>query len=246
MNFKDKVVVITGGNSGIGKAIAEKFDQQGAKIVIFGRQKGTLEKSLKEFKQAIAIQGDIRKLSDIERLFEETKKNFGKVDVLIANAGIAARRDVQEVDEAFFDEIVDINYKGLYFTVQRSIPYLNPGASVVLISSIAAHVGIASHSVYSSTKAAVSRLARNFSADLIGKGIRVNALSPGFTDTPIFDPLKKSNPQEIKKYTQTIPMKRFAEASEVADAAVFLSSPQASYIVGVDLIIDGGVTAIRQ
>jgi len=243
-DFKDKVVVITGGNSGIGEAIASRFDQEGAKIVIFGRDQQKLNQVSQELHQCIGIQGDVQKLSDIERLFKSTHDKFGKVDVLIANAGIASRRHVEEVDEHYFDEMVNINYKGVYFTVQRSIPYLNKGASVILISSVVQQIGFRSHSVYSSTKAAVSMLARNFAADLTDRGIRVNAISPGYTDTPIFDPLKSQKPDLLEKYSQDIPVKRFATSLEIAEAALFLSSPKASYIVGIDLVVDGGVSAI--
>ncbi len=244
-DFYNKVVVITGGNSGIGEAIAHKFDQEGAKVVIFGRDQNKLDAVCQKLHQGIAVKGDIQKLSDIENLFKITEKTFGKVDVLVANAGIASRKVVDEVDEDYFDEMVNINYKGVYFTVQRSIPLLNPGASVILISSIACHVGILNHSVYSSTKAAVSMLARNFAADLIKRKIRVNAISPGFTDTPIFDSAKKENSHLIEECCTAIPLARFGDPSEIAEAAAFLSSPQAAYIVGIDLVVDGGVTAIN-
>jgi NAD(P)-dependent dehydrogenase (short-subunit alcohol dehydrogenase family) len=243
-DFTNKIVVITGGSSGIGKAIAEKFDQQGAKVVIFGRDQHKLNQVCKTLRETIAVQGDVRNIADIEKLFKHTHDAFGKIDVLIANAGIASRRFVQEVDERFFDDIVATNYKGVYFTVQRSIPHLNAGASVVLISSTARHIGCRNHSVYSSAKAAVSMLARSFAADLVDRGIRVNAISPGFTDTPLFDSVKDKTPHLIAKYTNDIPLKRFATASEVAEAALFLSSPKAAYIVGTDLVIDGGVSSI--
>lgn len=244
-DFENKVVVITGGNSGIGEAIAKKFDALGANIVIFGRDQNKLSNVCKQLRKAIAVQGDVRRLSDIDKLYKATEEAFGKIDVLVANAGVGGRRFVGEVDEKFFDDMVSINYKGLYFTVQKSISSLNKGASVLLISSIACHIGWRNNSVYSSTKAAVSMLARNFSADLISQGIRVNAISPGFTETPIFDPIKQSNPQMFADFNKSIPLHRFAEPSEIADAAAFLASPQAAYIVGIDLVVDGGVTAIH-
>ncbi len=243
-DFKDKVVVITGGNSGIGRAIAEKFDQEGAKIVIFGRDQHKLDRVCKTLRQAITVQGDVCNLSDIDQLFQQAYATFGKVDVLVANAGVASRRFVGDVDEAFFDEMVNINYKGVYFTVQRSLPYLEKGSSIILISSAAQQIGVRHHSVYSSTKAAVSMLARNFSADLVDRGIRVNAISPGYTDTPIFDTAKNKNPDIISQRTNEIPLKRFADPSEIAEAALFLSSSKAAYIVGIDLVVDGGVSNI--
>lgn len=244
-DFTDKVVVITGGNSGIGEAIARKFNDEGAKIVIFGRDKHKLDSLCKQFQSAISVSGDVRKVADIEKIFLETEKAFGKVDILIACAGIATRKIVDEVDEKLFDEMVDTNYKGVFFTIQRSIPSLKTGSSIVLISSSACHKGWRNHSVYSSTKAAVSMLARNFAADLIERGVRVNAISPGFTDTPIFDSTKSNAPHQITEYLKSIPVKRFAEPSEIADAVLFLASPKASYIVGVDLVVDGGASSIH-
>lgn len=243
--FKDKVVVITGGNSGIGEAIAHKFDQEGAKVVIFGRDQNKLDRTCQELRQTLAVKGDVKNLFDLDELFKKTTQKFGKIDVLIANAGIASRKHVSEVDEEFFDDMVTTNYKGVYFTVQKSLSSLNPGASIILISSLACHVGAPNHSVYSSTKAAVSMMARNFSADLIDRGIRVNAISPGFIETPMFDPVKADNPNSLIEIAQKVPVKRFGDAEEIADAALFLSSNKAAYIVGVDLVVDGGVSALR-
>ncbi|EFB41300.1 hypothetical protein pah_c047o079 [Parachlamydia acanthamoebae str. Hall's coccus] len=242
--FTNKVVVITGGNSGIGEAIAKKFDQEGAKIVIFGRDQNRLETVCKELNQAVYVQGDVRLIPDLDKLFATAIQNFGKIDVLVANAGISTRKKIEEVDEELFDEMVSINYKGVYFTVQRSIPHLNTNSSVILISSAAAHKGWRFHSVYSSTKAAVSMLARNFAADLIDKGIRVNAVSPGFTDTPIFDETKAVNPKQLEEFTKGIPLKRFASSEEIAESVAFLASSKATYIVGVDLVVDGGASSI--
>ncbi len=243
--FLNKVVVITGGNSGIGEAITHKFNECGAKIVIFDRtDRSQLETQHQQLKQGIFVQGDIRNLADIERLYKETDHAFGKIDILVANAGVAGKRSVDEVSEDFFDELVDTNFKGLYFTVQRAIPRLNTGSSVVLISSAVRYAGLRNDSVYSSTKAAVSTLSRNFAADLIGRGIRVNAISPGYTDTPIFDKIRKHYPQKIQEFTKAIPIGRFATPSEIAEAVLFLSSTNSSYIVGSDLVIDGGASSI--
>lgn len=236
--FTDKVVVVTGGNTGIGKSIAEKFNTEGAKLTLFGRDQNRLDQTQNSLRQAIAVTGDVCNISDLDRLFKTTHDEFGKIDVLVANAGIASRRAVDEVDESYFDEMVNINFKGVYFTVQRAIPFLNKNASIILISSMASHAGWPSHSVYSSTKAAVSMLARNFSADLIHKGIRVNAISPGYTATSMYEQ------GFIDEYKKRIPMGEFTKPEEIADAVVFLSSPSAASIVGIDLVIDGGFTAI--
>lgn len=243
--FLNKVVVITGGNSGIGEAIASKFNEHEAKIVIFDRaDQKKLEAQCQQLKQAIFVQGDVRNISDIEKLYKETEKAFGKIDVLIASAGIAGNRIVDEVNEDFFDDIVNTNFKGVYFTIQRAIPHLKNGSSVILISSVARLAGFRNDSVYSSTKAAVSTLARNFAADLIKREIRVNAISPGYTDTPIFDKLKIHSPQKIQEFERTIPLGRFACPAEIAEAALFLASIKSSYVVGADLVIDGGASAI--
>jgi NAD(P)-dependent dehydrogenase (short-subunit alcohol dehydrogenase family) len=237
-SFKNKVVIVTGGNSGIGRAIAEEFDKEGAKLVIFGRNKEKLDQVQKKLRNSIAVAGDVCKISDLDNLFKVTSDKFGKVDVLIANAGIASRKPVDEVDEIYFDEMVNINFKGVYFTVQRAIPFLNNNASIVLISSMACHAGWPSHSVYSSTKAAVSMLAKNFSADLIQRGIRVNAISPGFTATEMYEK------NFVTEYKKRIPTGEFAKPEEIAKAAIYLSSPDAISIVGTDLVIDGGFTSI--
>lgn len=242
--FKDKVVVITGGNSGIGRAMAHKFNAQGAKVVIFGRDQTRLDAMLNTLENSIAVQGDVKKISDLDKLYQTVKNAFGRIDVLVANAGCGASYHVSDVTEAAFDEVIDTNFKGTYFTVQRAVPLLNKGASVILISSIAAHIGWPSHSLYSASKAAVSQLVKNFASDLIDDGIRVNAISPGFTDTPIFDSTKSTNPQYVENRSKDLPMGRFAKPEEIADAALFLSSENGAYIVGTDLVVDGGMCAI--
>lgn len=239
-HFNNKVVVITGGNSGIGKSIAEEFNKEGAKIAIFARNKNKLDQVQNTLANAIAVTGDVAKISNLDELFKTTYDKFGKLDVLIANAGIASRKHVNDVDEEYFDEMVNINFKGVYFTVQRAIPFLNDNASIILISSIAGHRGWQSHGVYSATKAAVSMLAKSFSADLIQKGIRVNSISPGFTV------IERTETKFINEYKKRIPTGEFAQSEEIAKACVYLSSPAAKSIVGADLVIDGGFTAIMK
>lgn len=238
-SFKDKVVVVTGGNSGIGKTIAESFHAAGAKLALFGRDQQKLNAVAEELKDRVmTIQGDVCQLSDIDKLYKEVNKTYGKIDALIVNAGIAGNMKVDEVDEQHFDSIMNTNLKGAYFTVQKAVPYLNQNASIILISSMACHGGWPGLSVYSAAKAAVSTLAQSFSADLIDRGIRVNAISPGFTDTPIFE-----DRSAIPKIANLVPLKRFAEPQEIADAALFLA--KSTYITGTDLLIDGGITSIR-
>lgn len=243
--FKDKVVVVTGGNSGIGAAVVKNFSNAGAKLVVFGRNQQTLDEvSSSLSSENITVQGDVKNLADIDRLMSEAKNHFGKIDVLIANAGVANKAHVSEIDEDYFDEIVDTNYKGLFFTVQKATEILNKGASVILIASVAGHIGVINHSVYSSTKAAVSQLAKNFAADLAQYNIRVNAISPGYTDTPIFDSRRNAEDDFLEKRLPHVPLKRFASPDEIANAAMFLSSQEGAYITGVDLIIDGGMAGV--
>jgi NAD(P)-dependent dehydrogenase (short-subunit alcohol dehydrogenase family) len=242
--FSNKVVVVTGGSSGIGLSIAQKFSHHGAKLAILGRDRQKLYAAAQTLHNVLPFEGDVSKVADLNSFYKEIHQKFGKIDVLVANAGIADSRPIHEVDEAFFDEMVNINYKGVYFTVQKALPLLNKNASIVLISSAAAHIGWPGHSVYSSTKAAVSYLAKSFSADLISHGIRINAVSPGFVDTPMFNETKATKPEVMQKLNENIPAHRFATAEEIANAVLFLSSSQAAYITGSDLIVDGGLSAI--
>jgi len=238
--FANKVVVITGGNTGIGKSIAETFNKLDSNIVLFARDQTKLETVSRKLKSSMVVAGDVAKTRNLDTLFNAANNTFGKIDVLVANAGIASRRLVDDVDEAYFDEMVNTNFKGVYFTIQRAIPFLNENASIILISSMACHSGWPSHSVYSATKAAVSMLAKNFSADLIHRGIRVNSISPGFVDSGMYD--KKY----IEDYKHRIPTGEFTQCDEIASAVMYLSSPSAKSIVGANLVIDGGFTEIMK
>ncbi len=244
MKLKNKVVVITGGNSGIGLGIAEEFKTEGALGAILGRDPETLEAAGKKLgENFLAVQGDLTKIDDIEKLYKETSEKFGNVDVLVVNAGVVKTEPLEAVDEASFDNMSNINFKGAFFTVQKALPHLNNGASVILVASIAQSKGFAGMSVYSATKAALRSLARTFSAELVGRGIRVNCISPGPIDTPIFD---KSWPEEqvseMKEgFKQMVPLKRMGLASEVAHAALFLASSDSSFILGEEIQVDGGM-----
>ncbi|NOY85187.1 MAG: glucose 1-dehydrogenase [Nitrospirae bacterium] len=248
MKLKDKVAVITGGNSGIGLSIAQEFKAEGAKVAILGRNKTTLEAAAQALGEGtVVVQGDVTQSADIEKLYRETVEAFGKIDVLVANAGVAKPRPCTEVDEANFDETADINFKGTFFTVQGAIPHLKKGASVILIGSIAGQIGHPGMSVYSATKAAIRSLARSFSAELLPMGIRVNNLSPGPIKTPIFDKMGLSK-EEIDAFGSQImtqvPMARFGESHEMAKAALFLASSDSSFVAGIDLVADGGMSQI--
>ncbi|MCP5470328.1 MAG: SDR family oxidoreductase [Chlamydiales bacterium] len=233
--FEGKVAVVTGGNSGIGKSIAQAYSEKGAKVYIFGRDQKRLDETASSIKNCHAVQGDVTNLADLELLF----KAVGSFDFLVANAGVADRKLLEEVTEEDFDHMVNINYKGLFFTVQKAAPYLRKGGSVVLISSIAAHAGIAGMSIYCSTKAAVSSLAKCFAADFVEKGVRVNAISPGYIDTPMFD-----DRSQLKEFAARVPVKRIGLPEEIAHTAIFLSTN--AYVVGEDLVVDGGILPIVQ
>lgn len=248
MKLKDKVAVITGGNSGIGLSIAQEFKAQGAKVAILGRNKTTLETAVKILGEGtVAVQGDVCRIADLEQLYRETLAAFGKIDILVANAGIAKPMPFTEIDEAAFDETADINFKGTFFTVQRAVPHLKKGASIILVGSIAGQIGYPGMSVYSATKAAMRSLARTLSAELLPKGIRVNNLSPGPIKTPILEKMGLSKEAIDAFSTQMktqVPMARLGESHEMAKAALFLASSDSSYVAGIDLVADGGMSQL--
>lgn len=242
--LENKVAVITGGNSGIGKGIAERFAEEGAKVVILGRNPETLAQAEKEIGgDILAVQGDVTRTEDLQNLYSQCISRFGKIDIVVANSGVGQRLHATEVEEKNFDYMVDINYRGVYFTVRYAIPHLNPHASIILIASCAATITLKRHSVYASTKAAVVKLAQNFSYDLSDLSIRVNSISPGYIRTPIFDERLKRDPEYLARREANIPLKRVGEPRDIANAALFLASSEASYITGVDLLVDGGYTA---
>ena len=248
MKLSKKIVVITGGNSGIGLGIAREFARQGASIVIFGRNQESLESATAEIGgETLVVQGDVTSVSDLDRLFESTVQKFGKIDVLIVNAGVARPAPVDEVDEDAFDFLSDINFKGAFFTVQRALPRLNDGASIILTSSTANSIGMPGMAVYGATKAAVRSLARTLSAELLPRGIRVNTLSPGAIETPIWGRTglqQEELDQMASELGSQIPMGRFGTSDEMAKAALFLASDDSSYVAGAELVVDGGLTQI--
>ena len=248
MKLAGKVAVITGGNSGIGLAIAQEFTHQGANVVIFGRNAQTLDEASEHIGNGtLAVQGDVTQLADLERLYQQTIARFGKIDILVANAGVAKPAPLDLTDEALFDLTSDVNFKGAFFTVQKAVPHLNEGASIILTTSAGNVKGLPNFSVYVATKAAVRSLARSFSAELLPRGIRVNALSPGPIETPIFG--RMGLPQEAvdgiaEQISAMTPIKRFGQPNEMAKAALFLASPDSSYVVGSELVADGGMSQL--
>jgi NAD(P)-dependent dehydrogenase (short-subunit alcohol dehydrogenase family) len=248
MKLQGKVAVVTGGNSGIGLAIAREFTEQGAHVVVFGRNAQTLDEAVRSIGNGtLGVQGDVTRLDDLDRLYQETVARFGKIDILVANAGIARPAPLDQTDEALFDLTSDINFKGAFFTVQKAVPHLNDGASIILVTSAGNVKGLPNFSVYVATKAAVRSLARSFSAELLPRGIRVNALSPGPIETPIFG--RMGLPEEAMdgiaaQMTEMIPLKRFGQPEEMAKAALFLASSDSSYVVGAELVADGGMSQL--
>ena len=242
--FEGKTAVVTGGNSGIGLATAKLFHDEGAKVAISGRDQKTLDEAVKIIGSGtLAVKADVSKLADIDKFYTQVSAKFGKIDALFVNAGIGKFAPVADSNEQFFDEIFDINVKGLYFTVQKAIPHLNDNAGIVLNSSVVNSLGTPNSSVYSASKAAVRSLARSFAAELVGRGIRVNVVSPGPITTPIFG--RTGLPQEaIDGFSDQLkaenPMKRFGKPEEVGNAVLFLAGNEASYVTGVDLKVDGG------
>jgi NAD(P)-dependent dehydrogenase (short-subunit alcohol dehydrogenase family) len=250
MRLKNKVAVITGGNSGIGLAVAKLFHAEGAKVAIFGRDGATLTAAVQGMGQeAVTVQGDVRRIGDLDRLYEAVGSRYGRIDILVANAGIAKFAPLDDYPEALFDEVCDINFKGAFFTVVRALPLLRDGASVVLVGAADADKqGRPFTGLYSATKAAVRALARGLSADLLARRIRVNVLSPGMTETPIITRsggLPGATPEEIAAgITQLIPLKRRGRPEEMVKAALFLARDDSAYCVGTELMLDGGLSQL--
>jgi NAD(P)-dependent dehydrogenase (short-subunit alcohol dehydrogenase family) len=246
--LEGKIALITGGNSGIGLATAKQFVNEGAYVFITGRREAELAAAKKQIgKNVTAIQGDVSNLDDLDRLFAQIKKEKGKIDIVFANAGVARYAPIGTITEDFFDSIFDINVKGVLFTVQKALPLLRDGGSIILNASIVGSKGLSSNSVYSATKAAVRSFARTWTTDLKDRGIRVNAMSPGPIDTPGLSELLASSEtgeQRRKMISNTVPLGRFGKPEEIAKAVVFLASDDASYITGIELFVDGGFAQV--
>src|SRR5256885_3125865 len=242
--LEGKVAVVTGGNSGIGLATAQRLQEEGAKVVIAGRSRKTLDEAVKTIGNGVvAVQADVAKLTDVDKLYAEVSQKLGKIDVLFVNAGVAKFPSLAETSESVYDELFDINMKGAYFTIQKALPFLNDGASIILNTSVAGSKGFAGASAYSATKAALRSLARTAAAELVGRRIRVNAVAPGPIVTPILGRtgLPKEALDELAEgILAQVPMKRFGQPEEVAGVVAFLASQDASYITGVEISVGGG------
>lgn len=238
--FSNKSVVITGGGSGMGLAAAKAFLAEEANVTICGRTKEKLDEAAETLGKPdnlLTCTADVSKPDDLEKMYEQIGKKFGKVDVVFANAGIGTLTGIEDCDEATFDKIVGVNFKGVFFTVQKALPYMNNGGAIVLNASLTQHQGLANMTVYAATKAAVSQMARSLSTVLLPRGIRVNAVSPGVIDTDMTEAMDEKMIDELKNQ---IPTGRLGEPAEVAKAVLFLASDDASYVVGEDLLVDGG------
>jgi NAD(P)-dependent dehydrogenase (short-subunit alcohol dehydrogenase family) len=239
-----KRALITGGTTGIGFAAAKLFLEEGAQVAIAGQNQERLQAAVGQLgDRVVGIQADISRVDDIQTMIERVRQDFGGLDILVANAGITQPLPVNAVDEAHIDHQFDINFKGVFFTVQNALPILQNPSSVVLVTSCLDQMGMPGMSIYAASKAAVRSLARSFSAELVAQGIRVNAISPGPIETPIYS--KLGMPDEAlqamaNQLIQQIPMGRFGQADEVAKSVLFLASDDSSFMLGEEIVLDGG------
>lgn len=244
-NLQGKSALVTGGTSGIGLATARAFRDAGARVIVTGSNPETLQRAHEALgDRVVAIRSDARSVADAKQLAAEIERRFGGLDIAFLNAGVAKFVPLAGSDEALFDEMFDINVKGVVFTANALLPLLKPGASLLVNTSVVAHKGVATASVYSATKGALSAFVRSLAVELAEKKVRVNAISPGPIETPIYG--KLGLPTEAVKafgdaLTAKVPLHRFGTAEEIANAALFLASPDASYITGAELAVDGGL-----
>ena len=246
--LEGKIALVTGGNSGIGLATAKQFVKEGAYVFITGRRDPELAAAVQEIgRDVTGVQGDVSNLGDLDRLFARIKREKGTLDIVFANAGVAKYGPLGKITEELYDHIFDINVKGLLFTVQKALPLMPEGGSIILNASIVASKGLSSNSVYSATKAAVRSFARTWTTDLKDRRIRVNAVSPGSIDTPGLSDLLASaetGQHRLKMISNSVPLGRLGTPDEIAKAVVFLASDDSSYITGTELFVDGGFAQV--
>lgn len=248
-----KVAVITGGSSGIGLATAQRFVDEGAYVFITGRRAPELEKAKSALGENVTtVQGDVANLADLDRLWEVVKREKGGVDIIVANAGYVKTVTLAESTPEHFDQTFNVNARGTFFTIQKALPILRKNGSIVLVASCVSSMGAPMYTTYGATKAAIRSFARSWAAELKDRGVRVNAVSPGATQTPILesqfnesgaDPQREVQKLE-KMFAEKAPLGRFGRPEEIAAAALFLASDESSYITGFDLVVDGGVTQV--
>ena len=247
--LEGKVAVVTGGNSGIGLAAAKRLQEEGARVAIAGRSKKTLDEAMIAIgKDVIAVQADVSLAKDLDRLYATVSQRLGKIDILFANAGIYKFAPFTATTEELYDELFDINARGVYFTIQKALPLLNDGASIIINTSVAGEIGVANGTVYAATKSALRSFTRSIAAELVDRGIRVNAVSPGPIETPAGFARTGLPKEQIDQFIQDVvakvPMKRIGQPSEIASAVAFLASSDASFMTGAEITVDGGLAQI--
>ncbi len=246
--LQGKVAVITGGSSGIGLATARRFVAEGARVFITGRREAELAKAVTLIGGTItAVQGDVSNLADLDRLYARVAERAGKIDVLFANSGVVELVPIGEITPKHFDHTFGVNTRGLLFTVQKALPLMRDGGSVIVTGSIASMKAMPGYTTYSASKAAVRSFVRTWALELKGRGIRVNTLSPGPVDTPIIDGQFENHAQADEFRTgvaAAIPLGRLGRPEELAAAALFLASEESSFVTGIDLCVDGGMAQI--
>jgi NAD(P)-dependent dehydrogenase (short-subunit alcohol dehydrogenase family) len=241
LKLEGKTALVTGGGSGIGLAIAKRFAAEGAHVFITGRRQAQLDAAVADISGRVtAVQGDVTSSADLDRLFDRIRDSAARLDILVTAAGVSAFSTLDDITEDHFDQAFDLNVRGMMFTVQRAVRQMGNGAAIVLVGSIAGNIGNPGYSTYSASKAAVRSYARSWTHELAARGIRVNTLSPGPTDTPMFDGVSDAIRGTL---TARIPLQRLGLVDEVAAAALFLASADSSYVAGAELCIDGGMTA---
>ena len=240
-----KVAVITGGNSGIGFATARRFVKEGAYVFITGRRQEELDKAVSSIgKNVTSVRGDVSNLDDVDHLYDVVQKAKGHVDIVFANAGVVDPVSLTASTPESYDKHFNLNARGVYFTVQKALPLLADKGSIILSGSAAWQMGIPGYGAYSATKAALVSFVRSWTAELAGRGIRANVISPGPTETPMIHVGSKGSPEGTSEYfRKMIPMGRLGTADELASAAVFLASDESSFITGIDLPVDGGTAS---
>ncbi len=240
--LQGKVAVITGGTSGIGLATAKRYVAEGAYVFISGRRQAELDAAVKEIGSNVTgVRGDVANLADLDRLYETVKTKKGHIDVLFANAGVGEFLPLGAITEEHFDKTFDVNVRGTLFTVQKALPLLKDGGSIILTGSIASIKGIPAFGVYSATKAAIRSFVRTWTLELKDRKIRANVISPGTIDTPILTDLPK---EAIAQIVAGVPMGRMGEPDEIARVAVFLGSDDSSFVTGIEMFVDGGAAQI--
>jgi NAD(P)-dependent dehydrogenase (short-subunit alcohol dehydrogenase family) len=248
MRFKDKVVLIIGGNSGIGRAAAEGFGAEGAHVFLTGRDKRTIDETVAAIPGAQGFRADIGDIESGAEVLEDIRRAHGRIDILFVNAGIGTFKAIGEVTPEDWDHVHNINLRGCFFAIQKALPLIGKGGSIVITGSIGALVAVPGNVIYAAAKAGLRAVTRTLAVELVGQGIRVNMVSPGPTETPIINRTDGVTPEAVAALrdvmTNVVPMKRMGEPAEVAKAAMFLASDDASFITGIDMYVDGGCVEI--